>query len=329
MLSEARLDHVVGGNIGIGLLGLLPSIHQGTRVLVELSHTQLESLKTSPHWALITNVTPNHLDRFTWNNYVDLKRRIVAFQGPDDLAIFNADDPVSQEIAADAAAEHRFTSLRGALPGDGVLLDGERIVRLEGGSRLEIMPRADIRLRGDHNVANVLAALALSWHLGVPDEDAVQAVRSFGGVPHRLETVARVGGADYVNDSIATSPERTLAGLRSFGEPIVLVLGGRDKDLPTAQLAVEAALKCRAVVAFGEAGPLYASAVREASAELPIEVVSSVEEAVEAASHLAVAGDIVLFSPAGTSFDAYPNFERRGEAFRAAVAALDGERGVE
>ena len=330
MLAEAGLDHVVGGNIGVGLLGLLPSIHEGTRVLVELSHTQLESLDVSPRWALITNVTPNHLDRFSWGDYVGLKRRIVEFQDPDDLAIFNADDAVSQEIASNAVAEHRFTSLRGALPGDGVMLvpsrDGERIVRLEGGSRLEVMPRAEIRLRGEHNVANVLAALALSWHLGVPDEAAAAAVRAFGGVPHRLEAVGRVGGVDYVNDSIATTPERTLAGLRSFDEPIVLLLGGRDKDLPTSELATEAASRCRAVVGFGEAGPLYVDAVRAAAPGLPIEVVSSVEEAVASASRLAVAGDVVLFSPAGTSFDAYPNFERRGEAFRAAVARLDGAR---
>jgi len=326
MLAEARLDHVVGGNIGVGLLGLLPAIRESTRVVVELSHTQLESLNASPQWALVTNVTPNHLDRFTWEDYVGLKRRIVEFQGADDLAIFNADDPVSQELAADAVAAHRFFSLRGALPGNGVMLDGDAIVRIEGGSRLDIMSRAAIRLRGEHNVANVLAALALSWHLGVPDEDAAAAVRAFGGVPHRLEVVGRVGGVDYVNDSIATTPERTLAGLRSFDEPIVLLLGGRDKDLPTAELGAAAASKCRAVVGFGEAGPQYADAVRAAAASLPIEVVTSVEEAVEAASRLAVAGDVVLFSPAGTSFDAYPNFERRGEAFRVAVDGLDGAR---
>ncbi|MEZ4503224.1 MAG: UDP-N-acetylmuramoyl-L-alanine--D-glutamate ligase [Dehalococcoidia bacterium] len=333
MLGAARLDHVVGGNIGVGLLGLLPSIGDTTRVVVELSHTQLESLETSPRWALVTNVTPNHLDRFSWEDYVGLKRRIVEFQGADDLAIFNADDAVSQELASHARAEHRFFSLRGALPGDGVMLvpseAGDTIVRLEGGSRLEIMPRAEIRLRGEHNVANVLAALALSWHLGVPDEDAAAAVGTFGGVPHRLEAVAHVDGVDYVNDSIATTPERTVAGLRSFDEPIVLLLGGRDKDLPTAELAAEAASKCRAVIGFGEAGAQYTDAVRAAAPGLAIEVVGSVEEAVASASRLAEAGDVVLFSPAGTSFDAYPNFERRGEAFRSAVAALDGDRSIE
>ena len=331
MLAEAGLAHVLGGNIGVGLLGLLPAITEGTRVVVELSHTQLESVESSPHWALLTNVTPNHLDRFGWDEYVGLKRRIVQFQGPDDLAVLNADDPVSLEIAADALAEQRFTSLRGELPGEGVTreagTDGGAIVRLEGGARTTIMRSEEIALRGEHNVANVLAALALAWHLGVPDEAAADAVRAFTGVPHRLEPVGVIEGVQYVNDSIATTPERTLAGLRSYEEPLVLLLGGRDKSLPLAELASEAAARCRAVVTFGEAGPLYASMLREGASEVPVEQVGSVEEAVAVASRLARAGDVVLFSPSGTSFDAYPNFERRGEAFRAAVHALAAEHG--
>jgi UDP-N-acetylmuramoylalanine--D-glutamate ligase len=210
------------------------------------------------------------------------------------------------------------------LPGDGVALVGDNITRISDGIEYPVLPRAEVRLRGEHNVENVLSAIAIASQLGVSDEAAASAVRTFTGVPHRLELVATVGDVQYVNDSIATTPERTLAGLRSYTEPIVLLLGGRHKDLPLDALSIAVVARCRAVVAFGEAGELFASAVRAVGGEIPVERVNDVDEAVGAAARLARAGDVVLFSPAGTSFDAYPNFERRGEAFRISVAALGG-----
>jgi len=327
MLEESGMDYVVGGNIGIGLLGLLDEITPETKVMLELSHTQLEMVDQSPHIACVTNVTPNHLDRYSWDEYVALKRRIFEFQGPDDIAIFNLDNEVTSGFIREAAGEVRVTSMVSSLPGDGVALVGDAIVRRTGGEDVRVIGRDEIRLRGDHNVENVLSALALAHELGVSDEAAARAIRSFTGVAHRLEPVATVDGVQWVNDSIATTPERTLAGMRSYSEPLVLLLGGRHKDLPTAELGQEAAARCRAVVTFGEAGPLFASAVRDArlGAAPVIEEVADVEAAVEAASRLAQAGDVVLFSPAGTSFDAYRNFERRGEAYRAAVHALAGD----
>jgi UDP-N-acetylmuramoylalanine--D-glutamate ligase len=212
-----------------------------------------------------------------------------------------------------------------SLPGDGVALEGADIVRHAGGDAFHVMKRDEIPLRGEHNVENVLMATAVASQLGVSDEAAAAAVRAFAGVSHRLEPVATVAGVQYVNDSIATTPERTLAGLRSYVEPVVLLLGGRHKELPTADLGREAAARCRAVITFGEAGELFARAVEEARAgDAPAVVqVSTVEEAVETAAQAARPGDVVLFSPAGTSFDAYPNFERRGVAFREAVHALE------
>ncbi len=327
MLAESGMPYVMGGNIGIGLLGLLDEITPETKVMLELSHTQLEMVHQSPHIACVTNVTPNHLDRYSWDEYVALKRRIFEFQGPEDIAIFNLDNEVTSGFIREAAGEVRVTSMVSSLPGDGVALVGDAIVRRTNGEDVRVIGRDEIRLRGDHNVENVLSALALAHELGVSDEAAARAIRSFTGVQHRLEPVATVGGVQWVNDSIATTPERTLAGMRSYGEPLVLLLGGRHKDLPTAELGTEAAARCRAVVTFGEAGPLFASAVRDArlGATPVIEEVADVAAAVEAASKLAQAGDVVLFSPAGTSFDAYRNFERRGEAYRAAVHALGGD----
>ena len=323
MLQAAGIDSVVGGNIGVGLLGLLEEIGPGTRPVVEVSHTQLQSVQESPHWGCLTNVTPNHLDQFSWDEYVDLKRRIFSFQRPDDVAIFNLDDPVSRDLAPQARGEVRFTSMAGALPGDGVALDGGYVVRHEGGTASRVLARDELRLRGDHNVANVLQATALASLLGAPDDAIAVAARAFTGVPHRLEMISQTRGVTWVNDSIATTPERTLAGLHSYTEPVVLLLGGRDKNLPLAELALEAGARCRAVVTFGEAGDLFAGALRTGAPALHLERANDVASAVEAAARLAQPGDVVLFSPAGTSFDAYPNFERRGEAFAEAVRALD------
>ena len=327
MLESAGLDHVVGGNIGVGLLGLLERIGPDTRVVVELSHTQLASLDRSPELACVTNVTPDHLDRYSWSAYVALKRRIFQFQRDDDVAIFNLDDEVCAGFPAEAPASVAYTATSRSLPGDGMALDGDTVVRHQGGAAHTVLRRADIPLRGEHNVANVLSALAVASRLGVTDEAAARAVRDFGGVPHRLDPVGEVRGALYVNDSIATTPERALAGIRSFEEPLVLLLGGRDKQLPLRDLTAEAVVRCRAVVTFGEAADLFAAAARDASGPATkgpaIEQSADVAAAVAAAARHARDGDVVLFSPAGTSFDAYPNFERRGAAFRRAVAELE------
>ncbi len=326
MLEAAGIDHVVGGNIGVGLLGLLEQIGPETRVVAELSHTQLESVESSPHWGCLTNVTPNHLDQFTWDEYVDLKRRIFSFQRPNDVAVFNLDDPMSRELIAEAPGLVRTTALATPLAGDGVTVEDEYVVRRDGGVTHRVVARDDVQLRGEHNLANVLQATALASMLGASDEAIASAVRAFRGVPHRLEPVETIDGVLWVNDSIATTPERTLAGLRSYNERVVLLLGGRDKQLPLESLASEVGARCRAVVTFGEAGDLFASALRAAAPNVPLERASDLEEAVRAAGRLAQRGDVVLCSPAGTSFDAYPNFERRGEAFRAAVRALRGAR---
>lgn len=327
ILEAAGIDHVVGGNIGVGLLGLLERIGPETKPVVELSHTQLQSVESSPQLACITNITPNHLDRFTWDEYVALKRRIFEFQDADGVLILNADDAVSRDLASLARGRVLWTALSGVLPGDGVTVEAGAVVRRSGGTTTPLVEVDAIRLRGRHNVANVLAAAAVAMELGASPEAVAAAAVSFAGVPHRLEPVSTVRGVTYVNDSIATTPERTLAGMRSFGEPLVLLLGGRDKDLPLAELAAEAVARCRAIVTFGEAGPLYASAVRRASGTTHVVETGEVASAVVEAAGLAEAGDVVLFSPAGTSFDAYPNFEKRGEAFRAAVGALAADDG--
>ena len=327
MLEASGQNYVVGGNIGVGLLGLLERIEPHTRVMIELSHTQLETVTRSPELACVTNVTPNHLDHYSWSAYVALKRRIFQFQRPEDTCVFNLDNEVSASFARETPGRVAYTSLVRSLPGDGVALVDGVVTRFEGSTSFAVAARSDIRLRGQHNVENVLSAVALASRLGVSDQQAAAAIRTFTGVPHRLEPVATIADVVYINDSIATTPERTLAGMRSFEQPLVLLLGGRHKYLPVGELASEATRRCRAVIAFGEAGEMFASAVRDADggSSVQVEQVADVETAVRAAHRLAQAGDVVLFAPAGSSFDAYPNFERRGAAYREAVRQLAGE----
>ena len=329
MLEAAGADYVVGGNIGVGLLGLLDQIEPATKVVLELSHTQLQSVEQSPHVACVTNVTPNHLDAYSWSSYVALKRRIFEFQRPHDVAIFHIDDEVAAGFAEEAQGLVRYSSVERPLPGDGATVSGGVVVRVEGGREHAVLDCGEIALRGAHNVANVVSAVAVAAQLGVDDAAAARAVRGFAGIPHRLEVVAagtRTDGVTWVNDSIATTPERALAGLRSFEQPLVLLLGGRDKHLPLTELAHEAVARCRAVIGFGEAASVFLDAVRAArDGETPaLREVADLDAAVEAAAAAAQPGDVVLCSPAGTSFDAYRNFEQRGAAFRAAVSAVTG-----
>ncbi|TAJ19589.1 MAG: UDP-N-acetylmuramoyl-L-alanine--D-glutamate ligase [Dehalococcoidia bacterium] len=330
MLHASGQDYVVGGNIGVGLLSLLPEITPTTRVVAEMSHSQLERVNSSPHVACVTNVTPNHLDRYSWDAYIELKRNIVRHQRPGDIAVLNHDDDISRSFADSTPARIVQTSRFEPIPGDGAVLHDGILFRVLGGKREPIVQRTDVTLRGDHNIENLLLAMAVASQIGCSAADCATTARTFTGVLHRLEPVETVRGVLWVNDSIATTPERTLAGLRAYREPLVLIVGGRDKYLPNGEMAAEAVRRCRAVVAFGESGDLYAEAVREAAvaagSDLPVRRVDSVEDAVAAASTLAREGDVVLFSPAGTSFDRYRNFEERGEAFRVAVRSLAGGR---
>ncbi len=318
MFSRAGVRHIVGGNIGVPLLSRLDEIGPDTWVVLEVSHTQLELTDRSPHVATVTNVTPNHLDRYSWDAYVGLKRNLLAYQTADDIAVLNYDDRVARSFADWAAASVRYATAGGSLRGDGAYLRSGVVTLRRGGVETPVVPSADIQLRGAHNVQNVVCAVATADACGLPPQPAAAAVRAFAGVPHRLEVVGAVGGVTWVNDSIATTPERTLAALRSFDEPIVLLLGGREKKLPLDRLASEAARSCRAVICFGEARESLAAAMSPAGPT----VVERLDQAVEAAAALARPGDVALLSPGCTSFDAYDNFERRGEAFRALVRAL-------
>ncbi len=331
MMEAEGLPHLVGGNIGVGLLGQLPRVRPYTWSVLEVSHTQLQHLRRSPHVGAVLNITPNHLDRFTWEEYKALKARMVSCLGPGDWVVLGYDDPEARALAAQTGERSVFFSLLGEVE-RGVGVRGSKAWWFWEGRAMPLFPLSSVRLRGQHNLQNALAAAAVARLCGVSSQAIARAVATFQGVAHRLELVATVGGVAYYNDSIATTPQRTLAALRAFQEPIILLLGGRDKNLPLEELAEEALRRCRAVVAFGESGPKLEAALREAAARgqgaAAILKVDGLSEAVEAAQAMARPGDVVLLSPACTSFDAYQNFEERGQHFRELVGRLAREEMV-
>ncbi|HEX2173270.1 MAG TPA: UDP-N-acetylmuramoyl-L-alanine--D-glutamate ligase [Dehalococcoidia bacterium] len=312
----------VGGNIGRPLIEEVDSIPEDARVVLELSSFQLERADFSPPIAAVTNITPNHLDRHpSMEHYTQSKANLIRHQGPDDWAILNADDPGSRPLD-DLVRGRALYFGRGIGRRDGACEeDGCLTMRLDGSERA-VLTRSEVPLRGDHNVANALTAIAVAAACGVPVEVVAQAIRQFKAVEHRIEWVREVGGVAYYNDSIATAPERTLAALQSFQEPIVLLAGGRDKHLPWEGLAREIARRCRAVVVFGEAADLIAGVLAETPGAPAAVRAASVRDAVRQAADLARPGDVVLLSPGCTSYDQFRDFEERGRVFKQAVAAL-------
>lgn len=355
----------VGGNIGQPLIERLGEIQPQDRVVMELSSFQLEYFHPSanehvsdcdPMWlpllagwspalGAILNITPNHLDRHpSMQAYIHAKRAIVAYRKPDDIAVLGLDNQVTQAIGQTCAGQVRwFTSLGcQALPGEGgACLSGEGteasiILRSPADNQEHsVCQVGDIPLRGSHNVSNVLAACVIADALGAPVEAIREVITTFTGVEHRLELVGQINGVRYYNDSIATSPERMAAALRSFEEPIVLLAGGRDKHLPWDEAAHLMLERARHVLLFGEAVELIAGAIetekekQAAGSRLPgpgqwpmLHRCVTLEDAVTVAAQVARPHDVVLLSPGCTSFDAFQDFAERGSRFRELVACL-------
>ena len=326
--AKAGQNVWVGGNIGLALMNFIDDIQPGDLVVLELSSFQLELVKDSPHVAAILNITPNHLDRHeTMENYTAAKANILRYQTPSDTAVLFREN--------DLAWEQRKL-LKGDLVSFGfdepdlnekkaVFLRGSQIIYRENGIESCIMSTDMILLRGRHNVCNVMAACAVAAAAGLPVEAMRAGVEGFSGVQHRLQWVRKYHGANWYNDSIATAPERTMAALHSFHEPLVLLLGGRDKKLPWGELAAEIQHRAHCVILFGEAAGLIEDALKAAQTPDGPKVIRCelLEDAVKAAAENCREGDVVLLSPGGTSYDAFVNFEERGDKFSEWVKALE------
>jgi len=364
LMLEAAGDTVhVGGNIGTPLLDRLDQVGPGDKVVMELSSFQLELFDRSPAIAGILNITPNHLDRHpSMSHYAAAKANILRFQGAGDFCVLNADDGYTGpwlrsgrcQIAAGEGQEAVYFPLRAGRLGFSLEAEVEAgaflgragasavLIWRQAGQPDALICRAEeVRLRGRHNLANILAACCLAGLAGAPAAAMRQVAITFGGVPHRLEIVREREGVTWVNDSIATAPERTMAALRAFAEPIagrptdqaaaprriVLLAGGRDKHLPWDECAAAIHEHVRHVILFGEAAGLIQAALEKFAADHGREPVAmtrcnDLAQAVAAAARVAMPGDVVLLSPGGTSFDAYRDFAARGEHFRALVEAL-------
>jgi UDP-N-acetylmuramoylalanine--D-glutamate ligase len=260
IFKAAHFTTWVGGNIGNPLITDLAEMLSTDRVVMELSSFQLDVMTVSPHVAAVLNITPNHLDRHpSMEAYIEAKRHILEFQSFDDIAVLGYDNEIARSLSGRANGYVRFFS-RERIVGRGAFLKGDRIIVVHNREE-EVCRLGEVQLRGDHNVLNVLAACAVTSALGVNVEPMAQVIREFKGVAHRLQLVREVNGVKYYDDSIATAPERMMAGVNAFTESIVLLAGGRDKHLPweeAAQLIVE---RVRELIVFGEMADLVHRAV--------------------------------------------------------------------
>lgn len=311
----------VGGNIGLPLIDRLDEIHPDDVVILELSSFQLELMTRSPHMAAVLNITPNHLDRHgTLEAYTAAKARILEFQTPDDIALLNREDAGSWNLKNMVKGKLvTFGLQKPDSAQTGTYFDDGSLWWTDGGQPQRIMDAQDIHLKGVHNLMSVLAACAIAAGAGFPLPSMKAGVEGFYGVEHRLEFIRCLHGVDWYNDSIATAPERTLAALHSFEQPIVLLLGGRDKKLPWDGLARQIHRQVDHVVLFGEARDLIyeaLSASGESNRTLTIDRCATFEQGLEAAARVAEAGDVVLLSPGCTSYDEFRDFSERGEKFR-------------
>ncbi len=318
ILKRAGRPVALAGNIGVPLSAFL-SDRSARDFVCEVSSFQLEAIECfAAHVAILTNITPDHLDRHEgFGDYVRAKKRIFENQRPHDFAILNADDAVSRPIAT--RARRIAFSRVGRIPG-GAWVEAGVLISEIAGERRAILPEKNLALPGAHNLENALAALAAADCLGTPAEAIAAGLRSFRGLPHRTELVAQAAGVAWVNDSKGTNVDATKKALEGFpGGSVILILGGRDKHGDFPALAPAVARAAREVLTIGEAAEVIETAL---AGLVPVERAGTMDRAVERAAALARAGDTVLLSPACASFDQYNNYEERGDHFAALARAI-------
>ena len=317
MLKAAGKKVWVGGNIGVPLLPRTWDIGADDIAVVELSSFQLMDMTRSPHVAVVTNLAPNHLDvHKDMDEYVEAKKNIFRFQGENDILVLNADNAITDSFTGNGVTRRfsRQGQARVCLKGDMICRDGGEVLNVK-----------DILIPGVHNIENYMAAMLAVEGL-VDDETVRHVARTFGGVEHRIELVRIKDGVRFYNDSIASSPSRTIAGLKSFSEKVILIAGGYDKHIPYDVLGPEICAHVKKLFLGGATGKL----IREAVEKCPeydadaLEIVDcgDFESAVRAAAAAAKAGDVVLMSPASAAFDQFKNFMVRGRFFKKIVMEL-------
>lgn len=315
----------LGGNIGQPLLSMAGEMNVADIAIVELSSFQLMTMKKSPHVAVVTNITPNHLDMHkSMEEYVEAKENISIYQRRADLLVLNADNKLTAAMAKKSKASVQFFSHK-VQPENGAFLQDGVVYKCKGGRMEEILRVQDIKIPGAHNVENYMAAIcAVSEY--AETRHIKQVAGEFGGVEHRIEFVRELDGVKYYNDAIATSPARAIAGLHSFDEKVIAIVGGYDKQIPFDEYGDEACLYAKILILNGATAGKIRAAVENSknfeNSDIQIYQCETLQEAVNLAHDKAKSGDIVTLSPVCASFDAYPNFMEKGKAFKEMVTKL-------
>ncbi|MEE8348546.1 MAG: UDP-N-acetylmuramoyl-L-alanine--D-glutamate ligase [Acidobacteriota bacterium] len=324
LLATAGLECVVAGNIGTPLIQCLgppaTAASSSTTYVVELSSFQLENIeKFKCDVALMLNVSPGHQDRYPdFKDYLKAKERIFLNQSEEHCAVLNADDPHTLKMAADRRASAFLFSRKQTLE-QGVFLDQQRIQIAWKGERHDLMPVGAVRLRGGHNLENILAATAAGFLSGVDQEAMAETFSTFEGVEHRLERVRAVGGITFYNDSKATNAESTLQALKAFDEALIVIMGGLDKGSDFSILVPLMKEKVKQLILLGVAGDMIEGILGKSVSTIRAQ---DLPQAVELAHQEAAPGDVIVLSPGCASFDMFEDFEHRGQVFKEAVTAL-------
>ena len=325
ILKEQGLKSYLGGNIGVPLFTKLNEMKPTDYIVLELSSFQLMTMNVSPNIAVITNITPNHLDiHKSYQEYIDSKANIFRYQTENDLLVLNYDNEKTKQLVKNATSRVVFFSRKQRLE-NGIILDNNIIKSCDNGLRRHILNTKNVKLKGMHNCENICAAIAATQKIASIESQA-KAIANFSGVNHRLEFVKEINGVKWYNDSIASSPTRTIAGLNSFDENIVLIAGGYDKHLDYRPLAKPIIDKVNNLILLGQTAGKISNALenelKNTNKNLNIYMVETLEEAVSKAKEVSKKGDVVLLSPASASFDMFKNFEERGNKFKQIVNKL-------
>ncbi len=316
ILRTAGINTLMGGNIGVPLLSLVESTTDSTITVAEVSSFQLEAIeKFRPEIGILLNLTPDHLDRHaSFEDYAAAKMRLFENQLDRDAAVLNADDPeVTKRMPS---GPHIFWFSRRKRVAQGAFLQGNQIMIRHEGSEIAVGRRDEILLRGEHNLENVLAACAAAYLAGAAPADIAAGVKTFQGVEHRLELVAKVGGVEFYNDSKATNVDAALKAIEAFPGPLIVILGGTDKGSPYIPLREPLRGNARKVILIGAAAEKIAADLGDAVSVIQA---GTLDRAVQAATEQAQPGDVVLLAPACSSFDQFENYEHRGRVFKQLV----------
>lgn len=315
MLKEAGKNCYLGGNIGIPLMTKAEEMKEDDYVVLELSSFQLHTIDKSPDVAVITNITPNHLNWHTdYNEYIESKKNIAKYQSKNGILVTNKENAETRKIGESSNGKNRFFSS-----------ESDAFVSIKDGvifyENEPVLKTGDIKIPGAHNVENYMAAIGAVYD--IVGKDAVNKVaREFGGVPHRIELIRTLDGVRYYNSSIDSSPNRTINTLKVFSEPVVLIAGGQDKKIPYDEIGEPIKEHVKTLILIGETAQAINDAVKATKKEIDTFFTKTYEEAVTKAKESAVPGDVVLLSPASTSFDMFNNFEERGNLFKELVNKL-------